>query len=67
MAVIFWFLILRPQMQRRRNTSSAWPPQKGDQVLTAGGLVGKIVRLDDDYVDLELAPTCASRRALHHG
>ena len=29
--------------------------KKGDKVVTAGGLVGRIVRIDDDYADIELA------------
>ena len=30
--------------------------KKGDQVVTGGGLVGKVVRVDDNYADIELAP-----------
>jgi preprotein translocase subunit YajC len=30
--------------------------KKGDQVLTGGGFIGKVVKVDDDYVDVELAP-----------
>lgn len=57
MFVIFWFLILRPQMRQqkeRRNKLAAI--KKGDQVLTGGGLVGKVIKVDDNYVDIELAP-----------
>lgn len=57
MAVIFYFLILRPQMKRQKEHQQRLAGlQKGDQVVTAGGLIGKIVRIDDAYVDLELAP-----------
>ncbi|GMM60507.1 preprotein translocase subunit YajC [Novosphingobium pituita] len=57
MAVIFYFLILRPQMKRQKEHQQRLSGlQKGDQVVTAGGIVAKIVRLDDHYVDLELAP-----------
>jgi preprotein translocase subunit YajC len=30
--------------------------KKGDQVITGGGLVGKVLRVDDVYADIELAP-----------
>ena len=57
MGFIFWFLILRPQMKRQKEHQARVAGLKrGDQVVTAGGLVGKVVRVDDDYVDLELGP-----------
>ena len=57
MAAIFWFLILRPQMrQQKEHKARIAGLQKGDQVATAGGLVGKVIKLDDNYVDLELGP-----------
>jgi preprotein translocase subunit YajC len=57
MAVIFYFLILRPQMKRQKEHQQRIATlQKGDQVITAGGLLGKVVRIDDHYVDLEIAP-----------
>jgi preprotein translocase subunit YajC len=57
MGVIFWFLIIRPQMRRQKEHQTKIAAiKKGDQVLTGGGLVGKIVRVDDHYVDVELAP-----------
>jgi preprotein translocase subunit YajC len=57
MGLIFWFLILRPQMRRQKDLQAKIGGlKKGDQVLTAGGLVGKVIKLDDQYVDLELGP-----------
>ena len=57
MGVIFWFLIIRPQMRRQKEHQlKVAAIKKGDQVVTAGGLIGKVVRVDDDYVDLELGP-----------
>lgn len=57
MALVFWFLILRPQMKRQKDQAAKIAAvKKGDQVVTAGGLIGKVVRVDDQYVDLELAP-----------
>ena len=57
MGVIFWFLIIRPQMRRQKeHAAKVAGLQKGDQVVTAGGLIAKVLRVDDHYVDLELAP-----------
>lgn len=57
MGVIFWFLILRPQMRRQKDQQTKIGGlKKGDQVLTGGGLVGKVVRVDENYIDLEIAP-----------
>lgn len=57
MGAVFWFLILRPQMRRQKQMQAKIAGlQKGDQVVTAGGLVGKVIKVDDHYVDLELGP-----------
>lgn len=55
MIAIFWFLIIRPQMKRQKeHQQKVAGMKKGDQVVTAGGLVGKVVKVDDVYVELEL-------------
>ena len=55
--VIFWFLILRPQMrQQKEQKAKIAAIKKGDQVLTAGGLIGKVLKVDEHYADLELGP-----------
>ena len=57
MVVIFWFLILRPQMrQQKLHREKIEAVKKGDQVLTGGGIVGKVVRIDDNYAVIEIAP-----------
>ncbi|NOU03801.1 MAG: preprotein translocase subunit YajC [Novosphingobium sp.] len=57
MFVIFWFLVLRPQMKRQKDLQAkVGGIKKGDQVLTAGGLVAKVLKVDEHYVDLELGP-----------
>jgi len=54
---MMWFLFMRPQMrQQREHKAKLDGLKKGDQVLTGGGFIGKIVRLDDTYIDVELAP-----------
>jgi len=55
MVVIFWFLILRPQMRRQKeHQAKVGGLKKGDQVLTGGGLVGKVIKVDDHYAEIEL-------------
>ena len=57
MGVIFWFLILRPQMKRQKDQQAKIEAiKKGDQVLTGGGLIGKVLRVDETYADIEIAP-----------
>lgn len=57
MGFIFWFLILRPQMrQQKEHKAKIAAMKKGDMVVTAGGLIGKVIKLDDHYVELELGP-----------
>ena len=55
MFLLFWLLILRPQSKRakeRKELVSAIG--KGDEVLTSSGLLGKVVRVDEDYLALEV-------------
>lgn len=56
MILIFWFLIIRPQMKRQKeHAAKIGAMKKGDQVVTAGGLLGKVTKIDDDYAEIELA------------
>lgn len=56
MIAIFWFLIIRPQMrQQKAHREKVAGLKKGDQVVTAGGLVGKVVKVDDHYAEIELS------------
>ncbi len=55
MIAIFWFLIIRPQMkQQKEHREKIAGIKKGDQVVTAGGLLGKVVKVDEHYADIEL-------------
>ena len=57
MGFIFWFLILRPQMRQQKvHRARIAAIKKGDQVITAGGIVGKVIKVDDHYAEVELAP-----------
>lgn len=56
MALIFWFLIIRPQMRRQKEqVNKIAAIKKGDQVLTGGGIVGKVVKVDEYYAEIEIA------------
>lgn len=53
---IFYFLMIRPQQKKQKELKSLIDAlQKGDEVLTAGGLLGRIKALDEQYVELEIA------------
>ena len=56
MGLIFWFLLIRPQMKRQKEHQEKIASiKKNDKVVTAGGLVGKVVKVDDDYAEIEIA------------
>jgi preprotein translocase subunit YajC len=54
--VVFYFLLIRPQQKRAKEQKAMLEAlQKGDEVVTAGGIVGKIGKLTDQYATLEVA------------
>jgi len=56
MFVLLYFLMIRPQMKRAKETKAMIEAlQKGDEVVTAGGVVGRIAKLGEQYVTLEIA------------
>ncbi|MFM5955126.1 MAG: preprotein translocase subunit YajC, partial [Novosphingobium sp.] len=57
MVAVFWFLIIRPQMKRQKDLQAKIGGiKKGDQVLTGGGFLAKVIKVDEHYAELELAP-----------
>ncbi|HKC31424.1 MAG TPA: preprotein translocase subunit YajC [Burkholderiales bacterium] len=57
MFVLLYFLMIRPQMKRSKEQKQMVEAlQKGDEVITAGGVLGRITRIGDAYVSLEVAP-----------
>ena len=53
---IFYFFFIRPQMKRQKDHKKLIDALgKGDEVQTEGGLLGRIVELNDDYVKVEVA------------
>jgi len=66
MVVIFWFLIIRPQMKRQKeHQAKVGGLKKGDQVVTQGGLVGKVIKVDDTYAEIELAKDVRVKAVKH--
>lgn len=54
--VIFYFLLIRPQQKRAKlHDAKVQGVQKNDQVVTGGGLMGKAVKVTDEYVEVEIA------------
>lgn len=54
--LIFWVLMIRPQQKRmREHAATIAAVKKGDQVITAGGIRGRITRVDDQEVEVEIA------------
>lgn len=56
MFVVLYFLMIRPQMKKAKEHKAMIDAlQKGDEVVTQGGMAGRIVKLDDNYVKIEVA------------
>ena len=56
MFVVLYFVMIRPQMKRaKEHKAMVEALQKGDEVIAAGGLVGRITKITDNYVTLEIA------------
>jgi preprotein translocase subunit YajC len=57
MFVIIYFLMIRPQMKRAKEHRAMLEAlQKGDEVITAGGVLGRVSKMGDAYVTIEIAP-----------
>ena len=56
MFVVLYFVMIRPQMKKQKEHRAMIDAlAKGDEVVTAGGLIGKLTKLGDSYVGVELA------------
>ena len=54
--ILFWFMLIRPQMKRAKEQKKMLSElAKGDEVITASGQVGKIAKIGENYVSLEIA------------
>ncbi len=56
MFVVLYFVMIRPQMKKQKEHKAMIDAiAKGDEVVTAGGVLGKVSKLGDSYVGLEVA------------
>lgn len=54
--VVFYFLLIRPQTKKaKEHKQMVEAIAKGDEVVTNGGLLGRVVKVGDNFVELELA------------
>jgi len=60
--VIFYFLLIRPQQKKaKQHQDMVTRLKKNDEVMTSGGIYGKVVALADNVVTLEVAPNVRIR------
>ncbi len=56
MFVVMYFLMIRPQQKRAKEQKAMMDAlAKGDEVVTAGGILGKVAKVQDSYVTIEVA------------
>ena len=56
MFAVMYFLMIRPQMKRaKEHKAMVESMQKGDEVVTAGGILGRITKVDDQYITVAIA------------
>lgn len=57
MFVVMYFIMIRPQQKRQKELKSMMEAlAKGDEVITVGGVLGKVSKVTDAYVTIEVAP-----------
>lgn len=57
MFVVLYFVMIRPQMKRQKEAKAMIDAlAKGDEVVTTGGMLGKIAKIGDNYLSVEVAP-----------
>ena len=55
MFIVLWFLMIRPQMKKaKEQTKMVNELQKGDEVVTQGGVVGRIAKVGENFLTLEV-------------
>ena len=65
---IFYFIVLRPQRkQQKQLEASLMAMKKGDEVVTAGGLIGEVVHIKETLKDGTPAPSMADRVTIKSG
>lgn len=57
MFAVLWFIMIRPQMKRQKEAKAMMEAlAKNDEVVTAGGILGRVIKVSEQYVSLEIAP-----------
>src|SRR5215216_3969836 len=57
MFAVMYFLMIRPQMKRAKEHKAMIDAlQQGDEVVTAGGVLGRVSKMGEGYVSVEIAP-----------
>ena len=60
--VIFYFLMIRPQQKKmKEHQATIAAVKRGDEVVTAGGIRGKVTKVADDEAEVEIAPNVRVR------
>jgi len=60
LVVLFYFFMIRPQSKRQKEHKQMISElQKGEEVLTTGGVLGKVTGLDDNFITLEISKNVA--------
>ncbi len=56
MFVVLWFIMIRPQMKKAKEHKALLEAlAKGDEVVTQGGLCGRVTKIGDNYITVEIA------------
>ncbi len=56
MFVVLWFMMIRPQMKKaKEHQAMVNALAKGDEVVTGGGFLGKITKIGDQYLSIEIS------------
>ncbi len=56
MFAVMYFLMIRPQMKRQKEQKAMMEAlAKGDEIVTAGGILGRVIKVTDGYVTLEIS------------
>ncbi len=54
--LIFYFLLIRPQQKKQKEHKVLLDSiQRGDEILSSGGILGKVIRVDNDKLTVEIA------------
>jgi preprotein translocase subunit YajC len=57
MFVVLYFVMIRPQMKRQKEHRAMVDAlARGDEVATSGGLIGKVTKIGEGYLSVEIAP-----------